>query len=203
MKVTRIITGIVLVLFFTSNSFSQHGYGNFMIGGKSSVSFSSNNLKWKSDDDEGERGKQSNFSFSPEVGFFIANGLALGLEIPVSRSSYTDTQDDKDIYTSISIDPFVRYYVGGSIYRPYVHGQGGFGSSKTKYESAGEVSEYSYSLLTYKFGGGLGVFLGDMVSLDIGLYYGSRSTKAKENNDTNRKNITSGISTDIGVLVFF
>jgi outer membrane protein len=193
--------GFVMLCFVISLK-GQTEQGNVLLGGETKLNFTSMNSKWKTDDDNGEYGKTTNLELSPQIGFFVADGLALGVELPVMYSSEKDEDDDKYSTTSFAFAPFLRYYFGTSNVKPYFHGAVGLGSMKMKFDPAsGSSADASARMFLYELGGGLGIFLNDKVSLDIGLGYASVSLKPTEDNDVNYKDITSGFGLGIGIVV--
>jgi hypothetical protein len=202
MRTLKIISiGFVLLCFMVSLH-GQTEKGNVMLGGETKLTFTSLNSKWKTDDDNGDDGKMTNLEFSPQIGFFVADGLALGVDIPIMYSSEKNEDDDKFISTSLAFAPFIRYYFGTSNIKPYIHGEAGIGNMKMKYVPAsGSSDDASAGVFLYELGGGLGIFLNDKVSLDIGVGYASLSLKPKEDNDVNYKSISSGLGLGIGIVV--
>jgi len=202
MKNLKIISiGFVFFCFVISLK-GQTEQGNVLLGGETKLAFTFLNSKWKTDDDSGDDGKTTNLEFSPQIGFFVVDGLALGVEIPIMYSSEKDEDDDKFSSTSLAFAPFLRYYIGTSNVKPYLHGEVGFGNLKVKYDPAtGSSDDASAGMFLYEIGGGLGIFLNDKVSLDIGIGYASVSIKPKEDNDVNYRSISSGFGLGIGLVV--
>lgn len=199
MKNLKIISIGFILFSFVNSLKGQTEQGSILLGGESKLSFTSLNSKWKTDYDEGDNGKTFNLEFSPQIGFFVIDGLALGAEIPIAYSSEKDEDDDKSITTSLALSPFLRYYFGTSNVKPYLHGEIGFGNLKLNYNYSSY--ETSYRMFLYEIGGGLGIFLNEKVSLDIGLGYASTSIKPKENVYYDYKIISSGFGLGIGIVV--
>lgn len=204
MKIFKILS-IGLVLFsigFEANA--QTEKGNFLLGGESKLNFTFLNSKEKWDDGSDDMGKTTNLQFSPIVGFFVADGIAVGAEVPISYDSYKDESDDKYSTTSMALAPFIRYYfeLSNSNLKPYLHGAIGLGSYKEKYNPSGAPSSDETSgMFLYQIGGGLGIFLNENISLDIGLAYASVSIKSKEDNPDNYRTVSSGIGLGLGLVV--
>ena len=196
MKNLRIVSfGVVLFCFVISLK-GQTEKGKVLIGGETKLNFTSLNSKWKSDVSSGDNGKSTNLEFGPQIGFFVIDGLVLGAELPIKYSSETDENDNKNSSTSLAFAPFVRYYFGTSNIKPYLQGEVGFGNLKMKYGPT-----MSAKMFLYQIGAGLGIFLNEKVSLDIGLGYESVSIKPKENNNTNFRTIGHGFGLGIGIVV--
>lgn len=199
-KVKIIITGFV-VFCFVNCMYGQTESGKLLLGGQTKLSFVSFNSKWKTDEDEENAGKSSEFELSPQLGFFVANGLVFGVDLLVNHSSEIDENDDKYTSTSTALAPFLRYYFGSSIIRPYFQGEIGFGSVNMKYEpNIGYDDKSSASMFLYEFGTGFGIFLNEKASLDIEIGYAFVSVKPKEDNDNNYRNISEGFGVGIGFV---
>ncbi len=202
MKILKFILSGFISMFLVFTVLGQTNQGNILIGGESNLNFSSFNSKWKSDDGNGKFGKTTSFDFSPRVGFFIIDNLAIGAKLPISFQSEKDDNNDKFSSTSLAIAPFVKYYFGAKNIKPYLNGSFGFGTISMKDEpESGPSDNYSSGLFLYEFGGGLGIFFNDKVSLDISLGYTSKTYKDKEDNINNFRTIYSGIGLGIGFSI--
>lgn len=198
MKTFKLISIGIVLLCLAIPINAQTFPGTVMIGGKTSLSATIENPKWKNDDDSGDNGRFMNLGVSPVLGYFLADGLALGAEIPVMYSKYKDEDGDKSTYTSVACTPFARYYFGASTMKPYLHGAVGYGIQKSEYENSDPAT---WGIFTWDVGGGLAIFLNDKVSVDVGLGYSSTSRKRREDNDTNFKTITGILGLDMGIVV--
>jgi outer membrane protein len=192
---------VVLFCSFTTLN-AQTEKGTFLLGGETKLNFSSVSSKFESDDVNEDLGKITTLEFSPQIGFFVIDGLALGMELPIMYSLEKSENEDKYTSTSLAFTPFIRYYFGKGKIKPYLHGDVGFGNLKMKYEDnlSGTTSENAASLFLYEMGGGLAIFLNDKVSLDIGIAYASQSLTPKDDNVNNSKIITSGFEAGIGIV---
>ncbi|GGG13348.1 hypothetical protein GCM10011344_12530 [Dokdonia pacifica] len=214
-------TLFILTLFFYSFSgFSQSGddtsippttKGNFIVGGSSSFNFSSESLKVKSDNiDDIDLGTNTFFSIAPSTGYFVIDNLAVGAEVAFSTGKFkSDDSDLESKSTSIIASPFVRYYFGKTKIKPFLEGSIGFGSLKAESENViiGDdiinSTETRRSIFAYGFNGGVAFFLNDFVSVDLGIGYISTSSKDKDDNESNFRNINNTITFNAGFNVFF
>jgi hypothetical protein len=199
----RVLTTILISLLVLSLN-AQTTAGKLLLGGSSNMGFSASTDKTK-DDDLGTVTNSKNLAFnlSPQVGFFVINGLAVGLvmEIDYSSTKY-ESSNDKEIDIMLVAGPFVRYYFGSSKIKPFVEGSGGFGLYSIKDDpDVGNTITYKYGVMALQGKGGVAFFFNDAVSLELGLGYNYLTSKAKEDNDTNRKNSTGGIGMQIGIMV--
>ncbi|HLO57691.1 MAG TPA: outer membrane beta-barrel protein [Bacteroidales bacterium] len=194
---------IVLVLsFFVLSLNAQTEAGKILVGGSSSLSFSAMTEKYKSDDADGTWGKSTSFSLAPDAGYFVIDGLAVGLQLNMGLSSFKqDDSDYKSSSTMIVAAPFVKYYYGTGKVKPFATASIGFGSQVDK-DKNGETTTTDKTGI-FGFGGGIGaaMFMNDNVALELGIGYTSMSTKAKEDNDNNRKDINAGVQFQVGITV--
>ena len=58
-------------------------------------------------------------SISALAGYFVANSLVIGTGLPMSLST-TNYPGYKYVLTGVGLSPFVRYYLGSKVVRPYV-----------------------------------------------------------------------------------
>ena len=96
--------------------------------------------------------------------------------------------------------PFLRCYIGSSNIKPYLHGEVGLGTEKSKTPGVSNEFSTSADIFLYELGGGIGIFLNEKVSLDIGLAYASVSFKRRLNN-LNFKDIANGFGLGIGFVI--
>jgi len=193
--------GFILMLFvFSANG--QTTRGTILIGGESSFDLNSMNSKWKSDDGSGSLSNSVSLGISPKIGFFIIDNLAVGVKLPINFYFQKDKNSDKYSSTSLGISPFLRYYFGTSNIKPYLNGSVGFSSMTMRDNPASGPSDKSTTgMFSFDLGGGIGIFLNDKVSVDIGVGYNYTSYKDKENNDNNYRDIYSGIGLGVGISI--
>ena len=131
-----------------------------------------------------EKSKGISYNFSPSCGYFVLNGLALGVSVGVSGNKDTE-EVSKDVVklNTISVSPYARYYFSvGKKVQPYLEVSGGFSKSKIvfTYGADGEKFEVSQKPV---FGGGkvgAAIFLGSKTSLDLFVGYSGSSLKDEE-----------------------
>jgi len=202
MKQTIIFTILLAVFLGTAiKTNAQTEKGKTLIGGESKLEYSTYNASWETNNNSGSNGKTRNLDITPQIGRFIANNFAVGLEIPYSRSKEIDGDDSYTTY-SLLVMPFMRYYFGKTKIKPYLHGAigPGWGKSKSVF-SIGPDYETSFHLTGYEAGGGLGIFINEHVSLDLSLGYGHNASKYTDSSNTDRKDIVKGIDANIGIVV--
>jgi hypothetical protein len=147
-----------LLLFATFISYAQTNKGKILVGGSAnlaSVGGGSGNSR------------ETAINFSPQIGFFAVDNLALGINLPISYQSSTNSSS-----TDYAIAPFLRYYFLNGKVKPFLHGEGGFAGGNVYYKDF-SGRETSVSPTGYALGvqGGVAVFLTESVGLDIALGY--------------------------------
>jgi outer membrane protein len=202
MRNLKFIT-IGLVLFcFSLTLKGQTEIGNVLIGGGTNMNLSFMNSKWKTDDISGDAGKATNLELTPQIGYFVSDGLALGVQLPISYSAEEDESNEKFSTTSLAFVPFIRYYFGTGIVKPYIHGGLGFGTLNMKYKpNFGSTESMSAGMFLFEMGGGLNYFISDNVALDFGLGYAYASAKPYEDNNVNYRNISAGVGITLGIAI--
>lgn len=197
----KILLGFVLLIFVLSLS-AQTGAGKLLIGGSSSFGFNAATVKYKSDLGDGTLGKETQVNLAPQAGFFVMDGLAVGLELNVDlSSSKEDDSDNKYNSTTLVAAPFVRYYYGTNKIKPFAEGSIGFGTIIEKDKNGDVSTTFKTGVFGFGFAIGAAMFLNDNVSVDLGIGYNSLSTKDKEDNPDNDKIISSGVGFQVGFSV--
>jgi outer membrane protein len=199
-KLMRLIATL-LIIGISLSAVGQTTKGSFLLGGQSSLNLDFSSTKSKSDLGSSDQYKKTSFNLRPAIGYFFVDNLALGIELPIQYSSMKDSDDDKMTQSSLVFAPFLKYYFGDSMMKPYVNGSIGFGRGSVSYDFTMGSDSYSMSLFAYQLGAGLSIFLHEKVSLDLGLSWSSTSTTQVEDNPTNSKTISSGLGFGIGIFV--
>ena len=146
-----------------------------------SVTSADNGSAYGDFDDSYDKINTSTFGINTMTGYFVADGLAIGLRFALSSSTtvieYASdlNQDDPDdqVSTSMTIAPVLRYYFGESgVWSQVSYGFGstGDGDSDTEDPSVSELG----------FGAGYAISLNDYVSLNPSLVYKLNTITVKD-----------------------
>ncbi|MCU4164403.1 outer membrane beta-barrel protein [Carboxylicivirga caseinilyticus] len=194
---------IVAFLAINLSSFAQTEKGKIIMSGTSDLGLSSTTTKFEYDGESySDDIKSTQFNITPSLGYFVIDNLALGLSIDFES---TKQKVSSDSYTSNSLlfGPFARYYVGSGNIKPYIQGDFLFGNQKSKYDYSGVnmSGESKNNVSAWDLGVGLGFFLNDFISLDLGLGYGSITMSDGDNSKD--KTIISGVALSGGFAIFF
>jgi long-subunit fatty acid transport protein len=175
MKTLRLFAFLLAAVGFSSLN-AQTEQGRWMIGG--TAGFNST--------DFGGDVKVTDIDFSPNLGYFIIDNLAIGAGLGFG-SSKSDKLGD---VSSFALTPFARYYfLGTGDVRLFGQGRFGFGSQKV-----GNLDSQSFT--TWGLGAGLNYFLNNNVALEALVGYDSRKVK-------DAANAANGFGLNIGVQAFF
>ena len=103
----------------------------------------------------------------PIYGVFISKGLVAGVGIPFYH--FTNNSSVFSIRTTqIGVSPFVRYYVGSSIIKPFISVSGGLLRTSIVENSVRSAPKNN---LLYSLGGGAALFLNESISVDLLVNY--------------------------------
>lgn len=199
MKKTSFLTiGLIVISIGLINA--QTNQGKYLLGLSSDIfSLGYTTSKTKSDANGSEEANKSfNVNLSPEIGYFIIDNLVIGLNLGVgSQTTKTGNDNDKYTFTSLSVGPFVRYYVPTSKVLPFFELGGSFGSMSTKFEDSKDKTGI------IKYGGGIGLAapLGERVMVDVLAGYHSVTYKDKEDNEDNERMIFGTLGLNIGFTI--
>lgn len=190
-----IFTLVALVSF--SAAFAQFEAGRKLVGGNFGFGFST--AKIERDNATTTVGKGSEFTFTPQFGYFVIDNLALGAGIGLSTSSFKeDGSSDKRTDTEVTFSPFARYYFGPGV---FVHGGIDVGSNKVKYSGdfSGEEKE---SIFGGNIGVGYAIFLNDHVAIEPMVAYEARTLTNKTPNQDEDKFKTGGLAFRVGLQIY-
>ena len=112
MKISKLLL-IAFLTFSYANLEAQTESGNFLFGGSSKLGFSSTKTKLSAEGESYDYSKTKAFNFSPQIGYFVIDGLAFGVEIPItSQVEEIDFIGQEMTRKSIAyaFAPFARYY---------------------------------------------------------------------------------------------
>ncbi|GAP43230.1 hypothetical protein SDC9_23399 [bioreactor metagenome] len=187
---------------------AQTEKGKWLLNGSSRLSFDSGKEKYKSGSTTSDSYKFTRLTFEPQVGYFVIDKLPVGLLIELSRESWKDPEDDdKSVYSSFIVGPFVRYYITDlDGLWPYAQAAVGIGSYKERWiPGEGDSQDDKSSLFGYRLGVGATYFVNDRVGFDVYLGYGNDTEKYtyedEVSRDTDYKYIYGFVQFNLGIVV--
>ena len=177
---------------FSAMSFAQTEQGKVVLSGSTDLNFSSVKSQMEYDgEDMGSKVSTSKFSFTPSVGYFIMDNLALSIGLEFESEKQGDMKSN-----SLMAGPGLTYYFGTSNIKPFLQGDLMFGSMK---QDNGD-DEATLGAFGYDLGAGIAVFLNQHIALDFGLGYVAATLTSDE--DSKFKVKTGGVVFAAGVSVY-
>ena len=168
--------------------------GKMIVSGSTQLSYSSMTTEFEYQN-MGDESDFNEFSFKPSIGWFVADGFAIGLTI-----DYESVKQDDDEYeyktSSFLIGPSAIYYFGNTNIKPFIQGEYLFGKNK---EDDGS-EELEAKMNGWGLGAGVAFFLNKNISLDLGLGYAKISG---EYEDYDVEQTIKGFSLHGGISVYF
>ena len=151
----KLFLGAALLL-ASATSFAQTEKGKLMVGASSDLNFTSTTND-ETDD------TTNTFEVSPQVGYFVADNIAVGLNFGYSN---VNPEGDDNSTNTIGVGPFARvYFLEEEKIRPYAQAAYLYNSVKVGDADATDASEIGLT-------GGAAYFITDSVSIDAALNYG-------------------------------
>lgn len=176
-----LLTGAV-ALFGLSNA--QMTKGDWVISGNTGLGFNAQSSTVKANGQSQDGPKISSFSITPSVGYFVIDGLAVGIDLGFN-SETNKSNGDKITQTRFSVMPTATYYFNtGSKFFPFVGAGIGYATSKTKYSLQGTIIDpilFSGSAkedgLTWKAKAGVTYMATPSLGVNVGLGFDQYYTK--------------------------
>ena len=188
----KILFYFAILLIATISTNAQTEKGRTFISGSSELNFSNTTMTYEYDGEERGDSDVSQFNMTPTIGYFVADGFALGLSLNVDNSK----QDD---YTSNSVTfgPIAKYYFGTTNVKPFIQGGVYYGSQVED----NDTDESKAKASSWDIGGGVAIFLNNFASIDAALGYGQGTLTSKDDDKAKLK--VSGIALNIGFSLYF
>jgi opacity protein-like surface antigen len=197
------IVTLALLFALFSNVTAQTEKGKFLLGGSSNFTATFLKSQTETESYESDPVSVDTISFNPQIGYFIANGLAIGsMCLFLIQPGRTDGDTFKT--SSWLAGPFVRTYFGGQNIKPFIQGSLGFGKSKRdfNYEHIYLPDDITrFDLFGYELGGGTSFFITQHVAFEMAVGYASVRSKYKTVYKENAKTTVSGFGASFGLIV--
>ena len=194
MKKILILLSIVLSFGAVKGQTEQ---GNFLLGGGFGASFNNRKVEKPGSNPNQtiiEETRSTGITFTPKVGFFITDGIAIGLDADIN--STTDKNKNNNVKSTSSyftVGPFARYYFPVNL---FIEGGAGFGNGK----NIKEVNYAETKVFKYSVGAGFAAFLNDHVALEPMVRYNGLNFTNSSNSDFKTKN--SGLQVSLGLQIY-
>lgn len=200
----KLILSLAAVAFAATGAFAQFEQGSILISGGSDLGFMSNSEKTLIDGDEPEGSEaetSTEFGLGLKGGYFVSDGIAVGLGVNFGTETFETTDEDGDDINqtvgSFTIGPWARYYLEMGL---FAEAQANFGSV------INSEADETPSIFGWGLGVGYAIMLADAVALEPSVSYMSTSLNSDvedENGDeVTRSDRTNSFGLNIGVTVF-
>ena len=186
----KFFTLLSLSLILANRSMSQINKGQFLVGGN--ISFES----IKNDGEDVVNYKTTNFFVSPNIGYFIIPKLAGGLRLNIR--SYKQKIPAGYTQVSVSLSPFLRYYLLSQKQKFNVLVDAGYINVKTK--TTIQSSRLSERTRGYTVSVGPAIFLNERVAFEFLLGYKRTNVKNYGDNTTTTLNTGLGLQIHLGKI---
>lgn len=143
--------------------------------------------------------KYFSYNFLPQVGYFIMDNLAAGLEVIISGYSEKEIDDPDDHWkeSTIGVGPFVRYYYPLEKIYPFAEAEILFGSY------SGSWYDEKAGMMLFGLSVGAAIPLGDLVTFDALIGYSRAAYSYKEQVEMDPyKEICGGIGIKMGFCIY-
>jgi outer membrane protein len=164
---------------------------------------------WTSNGQTSEKDKFTSWAFTPLAGYFVIDNLAVGLGLNLRGQSNTEggNTDHKYKYSTISVGPWVRYYLAQ--YPLITDNIFAFGDVRAAFGGYKDVETYNSTSQTYKegltqftIGPGLVFVPADCFSIDFMIQY-NRIIWSEKDSDEGYKWHTSSFGFAFGLTFYF
>lgn len=179
-----------MALFAAVNA--QTEKGTWSLGGSSMVGFNSLGVNVKADGDSESSPKLNLFVLTPSVGYFVSNGVNIGVDLNFLNASVSGTEETSA--SVFSILPNVTYYfnTANNTFKPYLGAGVGYSNVNATGVAEEKISEGAF---TWSAKGGVAYFPNTNVGLNLGLGYQNISKKVEESTiSLSNLGINAGIS---------
>ncbi|MBD3170549.1 MAG: hypothetical protein GF307_13775 [candidate division Zixibacteria bacterium] len=197
-KFVLLTLAATLLMFASANAQEGPVYkGTWIVDGNASFYSASGDLYKPGDDG------QTWINFSPEVAYFVMNGLAVGLTLDFSSWSQGDAKSNE-----LGIGPMVSFYYDmdktkdeakGKLF-PFASGAFEYMSTTTN-SGAPNADDYKYTMTRIKFKGGILYMLSNAVGINANLRI---DLDSKKQTDPVESDSVSGtrFGAEVGITAF-
>jgi len=179
----KLLLAGAVALFGLSNA--QMTKGDWVFSGSTGFSFNNTTQKQSVNSESADVPKISAITFTPSVGYFVIDKLAVGIDLDLTSITTKFSEPDynsKSTVTNFSVMPTATYYfASGNKFVPYLGAGAGFGTNKTKYSETDMGSTVSSddtaSGFTWKVKGGVNYMITQSFAVNVGVSYNQFTTK--------------------------
>jgi outer membrane protein len=203
----KLLLAGAVALFGLSNA--QMTKGDWVISGNTGLGFNSTNTNTKVNGTKVDETKESSFSITPSVGYFVIDGLAVGIDLGFNSQTIKEDRDKVTIST-FSVMPTATYYFKtGGKFVPFLGAGIGYSSSKIKYNFNDSIvdpllfdnTETTTDGLAWKVKGGVTYMATQSLGINLGLGFDQFYNKETYSN-VEYKTTRSNFGVNVGFSYF-
>lgn len=198
MKLSKLLLVTASSLLLSQTAFSQSNFGHFYLGGESSLTFSYKKHGEANNQTSQNQVSTTQFEITPKVGMFASNKLLIGISLPITYSNTelesSFSSQNKVSRTQIVLAPFINYYLSDGNIQPFLTTSVGVGT-----QTQSGVEDFTIRVGKFNAGGGVAIFLNDIISLDLSIQYEYLAHYPDGDNPTNYHQFSKGIDFKFGV----
>jgi hypothetical protein len=165
----KILLIISMLLVFTSTAFSQINKGQWLMGGNVQIEYSYIYTPYTPSD----QNTNLVLKFSPNIGYFIADGFAVGLRSNILKELSTNSNYNINL-SEINLTLFLRYYILPTTQKKWnIFVDGGYGlgyNNEIEYFPNATYENRNKTFIFY-VSGGFVIFLSNQIALEFNLNY--------------------------------
>lgn len=191
----KILLSLVAVVMVIAGANAQTEQGKWMVGGSIGVDFGNSKVEY--DGNKISDSKQISVLLEPKYGYFVTDGLAVGLGIGFSSDTEKYEGNDKTTMNAFLVSPFVRYYTPVGLFG---EASVGLGNVNIIEQYEGEKDEYKTGVFGWSVGTGYAIFLNENVSLEPMISYNNIIGTSDE--DSKFKTKTGLFMIQVGFNIF-
>jgi hypothetical protein len=117
--------------------------------------------------------KTTSFGLSPLIGYAVADNFLVGVAFNAFSATTKDDEgeDEKITYSSLSVEPQLRYYFSSAKVAPFLEVGALVGRISSKWEYPGSSSKDKTNLSAIRGGAGVALFVSPSTSIDFMINY--------------------------------
>lgn len=171
-KLLSLLSATLLLSAIASAQFTAQG--NFVIG--STLGFSAANSKITQNDGGGdiatENPTSTQLNFAPNIGYFLADNLAVGISMDYTFNQVERTDGDNNEDSNLLFGPFGRYYVPMAPDMAFfLESSFGFGNASDYLLIAGEPQRINTNIMAFGLGPGFTIFSNSAIGIEALVKY--------------------------------
>jgi len=205
----KLLLAGAVALFGLSNA--QMTKGDWVISGNTGLGFNNTTTTVKVGSQSADGPKTNIFSVSPSAGYFVIDGLAVGIDLGY-MSTTTKYEGNKTTNSTFSVMPTATYYfTNSSKLVPFLGAGIGYASNKTKVDiTNGETifdpllmqDEVTTDGLAWKVKGGVTYMATPFLGINLGVSYDQFSNKETIMNTDVKTNVkTFGVNVGFSYFI--